>query len=276
MRHYAATAVLVALTAFSAPSRALDPLPVQLDEDTRLGFQLRFGFPQIDSGSVDALSIVHRFDALIPVGQHGAIALQWPLAYLSTSFDTGLGESESESHLVMGNFFVGYAFNPRPTLRFTPGLVLPLAQISSDEAGEDLVTYALAALTNARRDFWLYFPEAISLVAPLRSDLRLSDTVLLESDVAVALLFPNEGDDDIEIIADVEIAILISVVRLAIGGAVILTEDGDNASVSASAGVRVPVGRHQLWADLLVTLDEPAFFDDGAVPSVAVGFIARL
>ncbi|MFO0747196.1 MAG: hypothetical protein U1F43_16255 [Myxococcota bacterium] len=257
-----------------------DPLPIHLDGRGWLDVQGRFGFLQ-GSGDASAWCFAPRVDVLIPINPSSGVLLQWGLAYASVSAGT-LDESGSDSRLAVDNLFAGYALALGSNVRFTPGLVLPLASVSDDnldDAVAEVVTYALVGGAAGLHELWLYLPETFAIVLPLALHEPLSgDDVWLESRVAGALLFPSSdvSNDDLELYIDLEIALRASIARIAIGSGWIPTQDHDNAVVTASLGVVFPAGRGHIHADVMFTLDEPRFFDDGAIPSFALGYTTPL
>lgn len=221
--------------------------------DPGVGAQVTFGTAA--AGGNDLLSVAPQFNVFVPVSDSFAIHADAGFAFLSQS-----GLSADSGVALMNPFIAGFYTKSVSQLRFKVGLgvAAPLYQ-ASDGAAAGAVGGAGQTLGNWNP--WTYAYKTLSVAAPARLELKLTDSFLLAGDAAVALMIPageGSGDTNMAIQVGAEAIVPLPIVDLGayLRFVTIPTASSQN-QLSVGPFVQLKLGPAYARAQLNINLNEP-------------------
>ncbi len=247
-------------------------------DDSALGLTLDLGFYNGDALSQDDVTIVSPvLHGGLPIGSGRSLTLDWGFTFVD--FD-----DDDESRSEVGNPFVAVHQSIDLVLLELSvgfGVALPLANLPNGDDNQSSFTARALQSTSAARglwDPWLWAPETLSLVAPVRAEIGLL-MFDLAGELAPALLIPtgDEVDDmDSEFILQMAIDASMSVLLVRFGARLQAvwspTSDDDlfipddEAQVSIVPYATVTLGPAFVSGSVTLNLTDPvgsSFDDDG-------------
>lgn len=162
------------------------------DDGSAPGLTLDLGFYNGDALSQEDLTIVSPvLHGGLPIGSGRSLTLDWGFTFVD--FD-----DDDESRSEVGNPFVAVHQSIDLILLDLSvgfGVALPLANLPDDNSDRAFAAAALRSTSAARGlwDPWLWAPETLSLVAPIRAEIGLL-MLDLAGELTPALLIPT-GDE---------------------------------------------------------------------------------
>lgn len=234
----------------------------QADNELAVSFGLHSG--ESVTGDTDTL-VAPRFDAKIGISKGFGLQLTLPL--------TSLSRSDGEGTFRFGNVYAGGTWGVDMdvlSLELGAGVTLPTAS-TPDEAGAALVAnraYLSARGLAGLGDFWLYQPDTVALVVPVKATLDLA-LVEVRGDVKWAMLVPTADHSAFDTTLQTGIEALINVPFVGFGARAqavwVPTVEGDKLQVSVAPVVEAEVGPVFARTMFLINVDGPSgfSFDDG-------------
>ncbi len=157
------------------------------------------------------------------------------------------------------------------------GVGLPAARLGDGlEFGKGQADYGAASLSRGNYRYWLWAPEALSLVVPLEAEIELL-LMTIRGDAAWALLVSTGSGSEAETMVQLGGEALFNLAFLGVGAraqAVYLpTVDGDNAQFSVGPVVELNAGPVFARGMLVFNVDGPGgtSFSDGSFWGVDIG-----
>lgn len=221
--------------------------------DPALGAQVTFG-TAVGAGG-DLLSVAPQFYVFVPVSDSFAIHADAGFAFLSQS-----GTSADSGVALMNPFIAGYYMKNVSKLRFKVGLgvAAPLYRATEGAAASAV---GGAAQTLGNWNPWTYAYQTLSVAAPARLELKLTDNFVLAGDGAVALLIPagdNAGDTNMAVQLGAEAIIPFPIVELGAYLRFVTIPTTDNSNqLSVGPFVQLKLGPAYARAQLNINLNEP-------------------
>lgn len=268
------TLALVAAGVVETPHGA----PAMLGARSWLDFGLRGGI-RVDDRDEDRVFGSAELDALLCVGP-GHVMLGLAVASFIRI------DEDWDDQVVLANPFIGFTFPVASHVRLMVGAALPF--IDGDEHDDSAVATGASFAANARHP-WTWAASRLSFTVGANVDAALGAHAALDGELHLGAMIPvgvESGDPESSFVIDAEVGVRVSLVRLGLGFVFIDTgardrffefdEQASDVRVSGALGVRVPVGDGIFYADFTVALDEPAFFEDEAVPSLMLGWTSPL
>jgi hypothetical protein len=237
---------LVAAAALGAPavSHAFDPA---------IGAQVTFGTAV--GGAGDLLSVAPQFHVFVPVSDSFAVHADAGFAFLSQS-----GTSADSGVALMNPFIAGYYTRSVSSMRFKVGLGVAAPLYRATE-GAAAAAVGGAAQTLGNWNPWTYGYQTLSVAAPARLELKLSDSFMLAADGAIAVMIPAgdlAGDTNLALQLGAEAIIPLPIVDLGayLRFVTLPTQDNSN-QLSVGPFVQLKLGPAYARAQLNINLNEP-------------------
>lgn len=230
-------------------------------DGNRIG--VSFGLHAKDSDTL----VAPRLDAQFKVSKGFGVQTTLPMVSL-TPAEGGQGTFR------FGNPFIGGFWSTDLevlSLQLGAGVTLPTASVPGDDAAAASAAsqaYLTAQGLAGLGDFWLYTPDTMALVAPLKAELDLA-LVEVRGDLTWAMLIPTGGDAETQTTLQAGVEALINVPFVGFGARLqsvwVPTRSGDKLQLSVAPVVEAELGPVYARTMFLINLDSPAgfSFDDG-------------
>ncbi len=223
-----------------------------------MSFGLHTGSPD-DASAADTL-VAPRLDLQLGLSKGFAVRATIPM----TSLTRGAG---ADGDFRLGNPYFGavWGFDLRlVSLEIGVGLTLPVAGIPDGAEGVAAAeAFSAARGINGLADFWLYTPDSMALVVPMRAEL---DILIFEvhADLTLATVVSTGDDSTRQSAVQVGVEALFNIPFIGFGARIqsvwVPTANGDKQQLSIAPLVEVELGPIYARSMLLVNLDGPSGF----------------